>query len=276
MSKLTDINCFWFGGLLGEIEQVCLLSMLKQGHKVRLFGYETLLNVPFGIEIADAREVLPRNEFIFHRASGSPALGTNRLRYRIMKRGLGLWLDTDVILIKSIGQGDEYIFGWEDDAFINNAVLYLPMNARITEEICNFADQNYPIPPFYDPATRTELERREKLGLPVGVQDLPWGVYGPKALTYFAQKNNLHCFAKPKEVFYPVHWSEIHALLASEYNGWGLITTSTIAVHLWNDALRRPSKIRPSNPVGRLIIEKDCFVEKFAREQLGFRMKELF
>jgi Alpha 1,4-glycosyltransferase conserved region len=275
MSNLFAIDCFWFGGLLGEIEQICLLSMLKQGHKVRLFHYEKLLNVPGGIEIADAKDILPRDEFIFHRANGSPALGADKLRYRIMKNGLGLWLDTDVILLRSIDQDDAYIFGLEVDAVINNAVLYLPMNASITEEICNFVDQIYPIPPFYDTATRIELERRAKSGFPVDVQDLPWGVYGPRALTYFVQRNNLHCFAQPSDVFYPVDWREAHALFASAFNNGTLITTSTIAVHLWNYVLRRPSKIRPHNPVGKLIVEKDCFVERFAREQLGFRMADV-
>jgi hypothetical protein len=50
---------------------------------------------------------------------------------------------------------------------INNAVLYLPAKANVTEEICNFVDQKCPIPPFYDPASRAELERKAILGFPV-------------------------------------------------------------------------------------------------------------
>ena len=275
MSKTKDINCFWFSGPLGDVEHVCLLSMLKQDHKVRLFCYEALANVPAGIEIVDAREILPRDEFIFHNESGSPALGSNRLRYRIMKMGLGLWFDTDVILIKPIDLDDDYIFGWQDDVSINGAVLFLPKTADVTEEIYNFVEQKFPVPPFYDPATRTELERRAMLGDPIGVEDLPWGVHGPDTLTYFIQKNNLQRFAKPREVFYPLHWSEAHALLTAEYDVSSCITESTIAVHLWNFALRLPSRLRPDNPVGSLIVEKNSFVEKFAREQLGVKMREL-
>jgi hypothetical protein len=32
-----------------------------------------------------------------------------------MKKGLGPWLDTDIIMIKPINQDDEYIFGWQSD-----------------------------------------------------------------------------------------------------------------------------------------------------------------
>jgi hypothetical protein len=275
MPNLTDINCFWFGGPLGELEQVCLLSILKQSHRVRLFYYETVSNVPSGIVLADAREILPRDEFIFHRDSGSPALGANRIRSRIMKMGLGLWLDTDVILIKPIFLDDEYIFGWQSDHRINNAVLYLPPDANITEEICQFVDQKYPLPPFFDPAIRAELERKAILGVPVEAPDLPWGVFGPDALTYFIRKNDLLGFAKPRVVFYPLHWSLAHVMFATRYDGQKVIRPSTIAIHLWNHALRRPSKIRPDNPVGKLIVEKGCFVDKFAREQLGFQMNDL-
>ena len=275
MSTIAEINCFWFGGPLGEVEQICLLSILKQGHRVRIFCYETTSSVPSGIELADAREILPREEFIFHRESGSPAIGASKFRYHMMKKGLGVWLDTDVILIKPINLDDDYIFGWQSDELINNAVLFLPEAAAITDEICRFVDQKYPIPPFADPKVRAELERRAKLGSPVDAEDLPWGVYGPRALTYFVRKNNLLGFAKARQVFYPLHWSNAHVLFSADYDVQSMLTPITVAIHLWNYAARRPSKFRPDNPVGKLFVAKDCFVEKFAREQLGFKMTGL-
>jgi hypothetical protein len=269
---MLQINCLWFGKTLGDLEQICLLSMLRQGHKVRLFCYDTISNVPTGIEISDAREIMPRQELILYRGNGSPALGSNKFRYLIMKKGLGIWLDTDVILIKPIPKPQNCIFGWQDKKLICNAVLYLPQSSPLTGEICNFVSQQYPVPPFFDDATRSELERRSKSGHPVDVRDLPWGVYGPKALTYFVRKNGLLHYSKPKDVFYPVHWSEAHALLSPKYDVSALITNSTVAIHLWNAALRCPSKLRPENSFGKIIIEEGCFIEKFAREQLGYRL----
>jgi SEC-C motif/Alpha 1,4-glycosyltransferase conserved region len=264
------INCFWSGAYLGDLEQICLLSMLRQGHKVRLFSYYAISNAPTGIEICDAREIMPHHELLHH-ASGSSALGSDRFRYLIMKNGLGVWLDTDVILIKPIPKHD-YVFGWEDGNLINGAILYLPPNSPLTGDLCEFVNQQYPIPPFYSDAERSSLEQGLKNGVPVDVRDLPWGVYGPKALTYFIRKNDLLNCSKSPDVFYPVHWRDAHALVSSRYDVCGAITASTVAVHLWNSALRRPSKIRPKNSHGKLIIEQGCFVEKFAREQLGYRV----
>jgi hypothetical protein len=96
------VNCFWNGPYLGDLEQICLLSMLRQGYKVRLFSYDAISNVPTGIEMCDAREIMPHHQLVLHHASGSPAPGSDRFRYLIMKKGLGVWLDTDVILIKAI------------------------------------------------------------------------------------------------------------------------------------------------------------------------------
>jgi hypothetical protein len=273
---MRDINCFWFSGTLGDIEQICLLSMLKQGHRVRLFSYKPLQNVPSGIELADAREILPIDEFIFHRQTGSPSLGSNKIRYIIMNKGLGVWLDADIILLKPLDQDSEYIFGWEDQYQINNAVLHFPPKSDIANDIVNFVSKRYPIPPFYDTNTRhTLLKRLLITGDPVDVQDLPWGVYGPQALTYFVKKHQLLPNVSKQGVFYPVHHSSAHALLSSKYDVTPLITTSTISVHLWNAKLRQPSRIRPNNPPGKIIIERGSFVHKFAREQLGFKIKDL-
>lgn len=264
------INCFWHGtGALGDSEQICLLSMLRQNYTVRLFCYDPIANVPAGIEIVDAREIMPREELLVYRATGSPALGANKFRYLLMKKSLGIWLDTDVILLRSLPQAD-YIFGWQDNDLICNAVLYLPHNSSMINDLCDFVSQEYPIPPFYDEATRFDLEQKSKSGHPVNVRDLPWGVYGPQAVTYFVRKYGLLHFSQPREVFYPIHFTEAHVLLSSKYDVSELLTPSTVAVHLWNMALH--VTIGLDNPSGRPIVEKGSFFEKFAREQLGYRL----
>jgi hypothetical protein len=267
---MSYINCFWHGRTLGDLEQICLLSMLRQNCKVRLFCYDPITNVPSGIEIIDAREIMPRHELLVHRATGSPSLGSNKFRYLIMKKGLGTWLDTDVILIEQLPQAEDYIFGWQGERLICGAVLHLPQNSPILGEICEFVSQEYPIPPFYDGATRSALVRKSQSGHPINVRDLPWGIYGPETLTYFVRKNNLTHLSKSREVFYPIHYTKAYVLLSSKYDVSELLTPSTVAVHLWSNALRHPSITRPGNSIAEFVIEKGSFVEKFARQQLGY------
>ncbi|HXX09032.1 MAG TPA: hypothetical protein VEJ43_13300 [Pseudolabrys sp.] len=265
---MTYINCFWHGKPLGDLERICLLSMLRQNYRIRLFCYDTVSNVPAGIDICDARQIMPRQQLLIHRATGSASLGSNKFRYLLMKMGLGIWLDTDVLLLKPLPQADDYIFGQQDKDLVCTAVLYIPQNSSIIDQIHDFVSQEYPIPPFYDEATRFDLEQKSRSGHPVHVRDLPWGVYGPHALTHFVRKNGLLHLSKPKEVFYPIHFTDAHFLLSSKDKVSELITTATVAVHLWNKVLLQS----PENPNGQLIIEKGSFLEKFAREQLDYRL----
>jgi hypothetical protein len=185
-----------------------------------------------------------------------------------MKMGLGVWLDTDVLLIKPLPQDDGYIFGWQDEDLICGAVLCLPQNSSVVDELCDFVAQDYPIPPFYDEATRLALEQKSESGHPVSAEEMQWGVHGPHALTYFIRKNGILRLSRPREVFYPVYHSEAHLLLSSNDEVKKLLTPRTVAVHLWNLALHQ---LQEKNPNGQLILERGSFLEKFAREQLDYR-----
>ena len=270
--ELFDINCLWLGRFLRPLEQICLLSMLRQGHHVRLFCYDKIENVPSGIEIADANQFLPRENFKFYK-NGSAALGSNIFRYLLMKNNLGLWLDTDILLLRPLYKENNPVFGKEDCHLINNAVLYLPATLEVLSSLLYFVQAEYPIPPFFSAHKRFSLMKKKILGFPVHVSDMPWGIYGPQALTFFLKKHNLGNMAKPRDFFYPIHWADAHSLFVANLNTENLITSRTICVHLWNECLRIPSSIRPENPIGKLIVEKNSFVEKFASEELGFNLE---
>ena len=75
----TCYNSLWIGPRLGAVERACLISVLRQGHPLRLWCYSVPESVPPGIELADAETVLPAASIIRHR-DGSPSLFANRFR----------------------------------------------------------------------------------------------------------------------------------------------------------------------------------------------------
>jgi hypothetical protein len=273
IGELFTINCLWVGTRLRPLEQVCLLSMLKQGHRVRLFGYKKIENVPQGIEFEDAREILPEKSFLVHSKRNSASLGSNIFRYNLMKENHGLWLDMDIILIRPIQKENSIVFGYEDTSFINGAVLFIPKDNILLDDLIKFVSDVYPIPPFLSIKKRIALIIRKIIGVPKNVQDMEWGVFGPSAITYFSKKNKIECLARDPEVFYPVSDNEAHKLFSADWDVEQLIKPTTQTVHLWNDKLRRPSEIRPDNPIGKLIVEKNSFVERYARSELGFQLE---
>jgi Alpha 1,4-glycosyltransferase conserved region len=247
--------------------------MLKQNHAVRLFVYDRIDNVPDGIEVVDANQILHREKLLIYSRTNSPALGANIFRYKLMKMNLGLWLDTDVILIKSIEKKYQSVFGFEDDKLINNAVLFIPSASPLLTELIKYVSCDYPVPPFYKLRKRIELRLRKLAGVPVHARDMRWGVFGPDALTYFVQKQGLTAHAAKPEVFYPIHAREAHSLFSDQCDVRHLIRPATLTVHLYNEMLRRPSQLRPNNPVGKLIVDRGSFVAEFARKELGFRLQ---
>jgi Glycosyltransferase sugar-binding region containing DXD motif len=273
MSELFTVNCLWVGEKLRAAEQICLLSMLRQRHKVRLFTYERLDDVPAGIEVVDANEIIPREKFLRHAKTNSPALGANIFRYKLLKQDLGIWLDTDVILLKPLNRRASHVFGFEDHILINNAVLYIPAHSKLLDDLLDYVCSVHPVPPFYPFRKRMQLRLRKLEGAPIGVEEMEWGVFGPDALTHFVKKNDLVSLASAPEVFYPVRPEQAHSLFSERHDVSHLIEPTTLAVHLWNELLRRPSAIRPDNPKGKLIVDKGSFVAEFARKELGFRLE---
>lgn len=269
---LFQVNCFWQGSNLRPLEQVALLSMLRQGHAVRLFAYGQVANVPDGVEMADANEVLPWKEMIFYRHTGSAALGSNRFRYRLMHMGLGLWLDADMLLLKPIAKRDVCLFGRQDESLINGAALFLPKDSPLLDDLIAFTSDDHAIPPFLPMKGRLRLTLRKWTGRPKHVADMPWGVFGPMALTHFIEKHGMTEDAERSRVFYPVPYTEAHSLFMANGDAGKYLTGATLAIHLWNEALRRPSHLRPTNPMGQLVVEKGSFVERYAREELGFTL----
>lgn len=246
--------------------------MLRQRHLVRLWVYEAVSNIPEGVEVLNAEEILPQDQFLRHRATNSPALGTNVFRYLLMKRRAGLWLDLDIILLAPIKKKNDYVFGWQDQQLICGAVSYIPDQSQLLQELLEFTSLQYPVPPFYQMQDQEILKERHRTGQPVHVSDLPWGVFGPHALTFFAIKTGAYVKAVPRSVFYPVYYSEAHGLVMASWDVPSRLTSETIAIHLWNKVLRGPSSLRPDNPAGKIIIERGSFVEKFARQELGMTL----
>lgn len=247
--------------------------MLRQGHRVRLFGYGKITNVPEGIEVADARDVLPFERVIFDRRTGSPALGADVFRYALMSRGLGMWLDLDVLLLRPIHTIGAHVFGWESRKKINGAVLFLLRDSPLLADLVAFTGERHPIPPFFPFRRRVRLHWSKLRGRPVPIEDMPWGVFGPAALTHFVGRHGQRQLARAPEVFYPVQYADAHAPFMASMTAsvQAAMKPSTLALHLWNELLRSPSHLRPALSDGSLIVERDSFVERFARTELGFK-----
>lgn len=238
MQVLKRVNSLWVGDRLGYLEQLCLVSAAAAGHPVTLYSYtpDHLKGVPPGIELRDAREVMPEQRVVKYAGTNSYALGSNFFRYELLAQDRGYWIDADVYMIKALDFEEPYVFGMEHEKTINSAVLYIPPNSGMVRDLCEIPLSNQR-PPWYGPKRSLAYYwKRLKKGQ-VRVEDMMWGTFGPLMVTYLAKKHKVVDQAQKPSVFYPISWKDARQFYGPASVIESSLTPDTHAVHLYNSRL---------------------------------------
>jgi hypothetical protein len=201
------VNAVWIGNKLSIVQRLCLSSWLAHGHKVRLWVYEDVENVPAGVDISGAEEVLPPP---IHRYKDqgnfdSPVLHANLFRYLFLSLRGGVFIDTDTLCLSS-----------ED----------LPQNTVSTEHetkrIPNFAivhfEAQHPV------ISWCSVEAFSRLDEPRA------GRFGPKLLSEGFERHFNDIERLPPSAFCPIPWSRAWRILDPEPPS----LEGAKGVHLWD------------------------------------------
>jgi hypothetical protein len=240
----------WSFAPVSYIERLCLKSMLESGHRVDFYTYDRGVNVPDGVTVRDASEIMRRDEVFFHR-DGSPSVFSDLFRYKGLRCNSGTWVDMDMLLLRSIADMGDHIFGLADNFVINGAVLRLPADCPFFAYIDKLMVDPVPIPEHWKMRRKLLQRARAVFGRARPIAHMERGVVGPGALTHYLYKSGLAKLAQPVEVFYPVHWRETEVLFTPGADVEGRFTDKTRAVHLWNARLGSYKKQPP--PKGSFI-----------------------
>ena len=264
-----QLNALWIGERLATLQQLCLLSAIQAGHRLRLFAYGRPHGVPDAIELADAREIYPESAIIRHHKTGSPSLFADRFRYEIARRGFGAWMDTDILMLRPLEPESPLICGWESSSLVGNSLLYLGPGSSVLKAMCEESAKDYPNPQWYLPPLRAYLDLRRRLGRPVHISRLPWGVVGPGLLTHVLRSQGKLNEAWPIHRIYPISYKEKFGPFRRDYDHRARIKSDTVCVHLWAQGLYGGL----SAPTGRSlpIAEPGSLVAIKARE-IGLRL----
>lgn len=255
-----QIAALWMEGPLSYLEQLCLKSFVDAGHHVKLYHYGPLQNVPDGIELADANDILPQKGFLTHERTGSPALHSDLFRYRMLaKSDRTIWADTDAYCVKPFTTPNGHFYGWESTKHINGGVLGLPQDSDTLFELIEYTKDEFAIPDWYGEDYVRELEDARDNGNPVHASEQPWGVWGPHAVTHFLHKTGEDKYALPQEGLYPYTFKERRMMLKPGVDTSTHITQNTFSVHLYGRRMRARIVEReggiphPDSLLGRLI-----------------------
>lgn len=241
-TPLPVVSSMWLGRPFSYLEQLCLKSFLDRGHRVKLYVYDHVENVPEGVEIADANTVLPTDKFVVNRKTGSPGPQADKFRYHMLAQTDEIWVDTDAYCLRPFPD-QPYIMGYHYKTYLNNGVLRLPKDSKTLAHLLEFTENEYPqLPPNYFPAYPEVMEESAaRFGTddPMHVSEMPWEVWGPFALTYFGHKTGESEHAMPHEILYPVNGASVRKMLQMPRRAKFEFSDDCLSIHFFGSKLRR-------------------------------------
>jgi hypothetical protein len=199
-----------------------------------VWAYGPIEGLPREVEVRDARELLPEEAIVLHRFSGSVAMFSNRFRYHLLQRYPVTWFDMDVLLLRPLTIDTPYLFGWETADSICNAILRLPHGSRPLRDLVAYTDARVPVPPWWPLEKRIQQRVLGIIGRHERAEDMPWGSFGPRAVTNALRRHRLTDRALPANVFYPVLWEHTALFYQPKDILTARLAAETIAVHLWS------------------------------------------
>jgi hypothetical protein len=240
MTPEYQVAALWIGGPLSFLEQLCLISFVHAGQHIKLYTYETVPNVPPGVEVADANEILKQSGYLKHTKTGSPALHSDVFRYHLMaKSDRTIWADTDAYCVKPFTTPNGHFYGWESKKHVNGGVLGLPKDCDTLGRLLELTSDEYTIPTWYSDEYTRELEEKKAAGTPVHAADQPWGVWGPHAITHYLKETGEIKYALPRVALYPILFKERRLILRPGWDSSEMITDDTISIHFYGRRMRR-------------------------------------
>ena len=190
-------NAFWHGRPLTTLHWACLASFIEAGHNVNLYTYHPL-EVPGGIRLLDAREIIPCEEMFFFNNPelSTPDLGpfSDVFRFKLLLQEGGWWIDADVLC--NSHDIPHSLYAWANEypgSNIGTSQIRFPKGDPIVREL-------------YEKSTALAfvMKYREEIG--------------PRLMTRI-----LKCHATPDDhfgtgqTFYPLRWVEGFKLWLPEF-----------------------------------------------------------
>jgi len=114
------VHTVWVGESLSLLEQLTIRSLQQHGHEVHLWAYNFVKNVPEGVILRDASEILPKNTIFSYQGipySGLPNNGigslshwSDRFQMKLLSMVGGIYSQLDVTYFKPIEFKEDYLF----------------------------------------------------------------------------------------------------------------------------------------------------------------------
>lgn len=249
-----SIKGLWIGNELSPNEVLCVKSYLHHGHTFQLYTYDGVQNIPKGVVIKDANQIIPRSEiFTFTNREHKQSLAAfaDMFRFKLLYELGGWWSDMDAVCLKPYDFDQDYVFMQEkqknQDNRVCNGIIKCPAGSSIMKACFD-----------------SVVEMRENINSQI------WTATGPILLGKMVNRFQLNEFVLPQEFFSPIGYYEIDKLFSTFVPG-----PESCSVHLYNEVW----SMRDISKYG--VYPKGCLLEKLKRDysvsnEYGNLLVELF
>ncbi len=197
MAQKYDIGTFWHGAELGEVQWLCLSSMVYHGHSVVIYSYSEL-DVPQGVELVDANIILDKKYLFRDRKQNNLAPFSDYFRLKMVIDTKKAWLDTDILLFCPVYLDKKYMFEgreYPQGRIVNNCIL-LPnhLNREIHLKMIDIIEDRKFATSHFNGIKKIKFLLRHYLSGNSQYSYLPWGALGYRILTPLVNKYGLDEF----------------------------------------------------------------------------------
>jgi len=177
------LRTFWHGGPIGPYQLLCLRSFVDRGHRVEVFSFEPIPEMPDWLVRENAADIVPAGRVLRYLPEQRRfAIHADLFRHAVLHRLGGWWIDPDIVLLRTeLPAGDLFFTGPTEFDVISTAVLRFPAgHPALTDALVHATS-------FED-----------------SVAD--WERVGASLLTQSIVSNNLFEARRPSEWVSPIVW----------------------------------------------------------------------
>lgn len=195
-----------------------MASFIACGHRYHLYAYDLSLPVPPGVELKDARDILPESEIYTYThgpSRGGYSAFADGFRYTLLDRKGGWWCDTDMVALRPFHFDTPLVLAserhWLWRRKLSVAVMFAPPGHPLMRACA---------------ADAAAVNRGR----------VTFAVNGEPVLRRHVRAQRLSACVQPPQSFNPVDWWR-SADLASPGSA-GLIPAQAFAVHCFGESWR--------------------------------------
>ena len=252
------VASLWIGPRLHYLNQLCLLSHIRHGHPTTLYCTEEVSNVPAGVAVRPASEIMAIDMDIVRQTSES--FLSNVFRYKMIQATDAIWIDCDAFCHRPFPDEMTHIYaGHGFRGALNCGVVYVQRDGALIARLLDYYENLPEAPAWFNKQQRKRLDRQD-MALPqaVRIYNAERTSFGPQAFTWFAQQTGDFEKALTPDVLYPVPF-QLNDVFFDPYGRVeGHFTAQTLSVHLYTNGTKpwwRKNPPLPNSYVARMCTE---------------------